>query len=69
MLLLIIKQLFKQRDKAVVDFQKAIIHGEKGAINRKYIMDDKMEDKICDLYDLFVQVTTTCYYMASCRKI
>ncbi|KAG6775335.1 hypothetical protein POTOM_018779 [Populus tomentosa] len=48
-------QLFKQRDKAVVDFQKAIIHGEKGAINRKYVMDDKMEDKICDLYDLFVQ--------------
>ncbi|XP_011031125.1 PREDICTED: uncharacterized protein LOC105130359 isoform X2 [Populus euphratica] len=48
-------QLFKQRDKAVVDFQKGIIHGEKGAINRKYVMDDKMEDKICDLYDLFVQ--------------
>jgi hypothetical protein len=56
-----IKQLFKQRDKAVVDFQKGIIHGEKGTINRKYVMDDKMEDKICDLYDLFVQVTTTCY--------
>jgi len=61
MLLLMIKQLFKQRDKAVVDFQKGIIHGEKGTINRKYVMDDKMEDKICDLYDLFVQVTTTCY--------
>jgi hypothetical protein len=51
-----IKQLFKQRDKAVVDFQKGIIHGEKGTINRKYVMDDKMEDKICDLYELFVQV-------------
>ncbi|KAH8507664.1 hypothetical protein H0E87_010003 [Populus deltoides] len=48
-------QKIKKEVMEMIELQKAIIHGEKGAINRKYIMDDKMEDKICDLYDLFVQ--------------
>lgn len=42
-------------EKAGGDFQKAIIYEEKGAMDEKYVMDNKMEDKICDLYDLFVQ--------------
>ncbi|CAK7354728.1 unnamed protein product [Dovyalis caffra] len=50
-----LQQSSKQRDEAVGDFQKAIIHEEKGAIDGKYVMDNKMEDKICDLYDLFFQ--------------
>ncbi|KAJ6929217.1 ubinuclein-1-like isoform X3 [Populus alba x Populus x berolinensis] len=48
-------QKIKKEVMEMIELQKAIIHGEKGAINRKYVMDDKMEDKICDLYDLFVQ--------------
>ncbi|XP_034907353.1 ubinuclein-1 isoform X2 [Populus alba] len=44
-----------KREKAGGDFQKAIIDEEKGAMDEKYVMDNKMEDKICDLYDLFVQ--------------
>ncbi|XP_011022885.1 PREDICTED: uncharacterized protein LOC105124533 isoform X3 [Populus euphratica] len=44
-----------KREKAGGDFQKAIIYEEKGAMDEKYVMDNKMEDKICDLYDLFVQ--------------
>lgn len=50
-----IKQASKG-EKAGGDFQKAIIYEEKGAMDEKYVMDNKMEDKICDLYDLFVQV-------------
>lgn len=29
---------------------------EKGALKRKFSMGDEMEDKICDLYDLYVDV-------------
>ncbi|KAK6939922.1 Hpc2-related domain [Dillenia turbinata] len=35
------------------DFQE-FASEEKGAIKRKFSMDEAMEDKICDLYDLFV---------------
>ncbi|KAF9678932.1 hypothetical protein SADUNF_Sadunf07G0087800 [Salix dunnii] len=48
-------ELQASREKAGGDFQKAIIYEEKGAMDEKYVMDNKMEDKICDLYDLFVQ--------------
>lgn len=44
-----------KREKAGGDFQKAIIDEEKGAMDEKDVMDNKMEDKICDLYELFVQ--------------
>ncbi|XP_061950246.1 ubinuclein-1-like isoform X4 [Populus nigra] len=48
-------QQASKREKAGGDFQKAIIYEEKGAMDEKYVMDNKMEDKICDLYELFVQ--------------
>ncbi|KAI5587741.1 hypothetical protein POPTR_005G067800v4 [Populus trichocarpa] len=48
-------QKIKKEVMEMIELKKGIIHGEKGTINRKYVMDDKMEDKICDLYDLFVQ--------------
>lgn len=37
------------------DFQE-IGHEEKEALKRKYSMDDALENKICDLYDLHVEV-------------
>ncbi|KAJ6733641.1 WOUND-RESPONSIVE FAMILY PROTEIN ISOFORM 1 [Salix koriyanagi] len=48
-------QLIKREVMEMIELQKAIIYEEKGAMDEKYVMDNKMEDKICDLYDLFVQ--------------
>ncbi|KAH6782630.1 hypothetical protein C2S51_007923 [Perilla frutescens var. frutescens] len=36
------------------DFQE-IGHEEKEALKRKYSMDDALENKICDLYDLYIE--------------
>ncbi|XP_052202026.1 ubinuclein-1-like [Diospyros lotus] len=36
------------------DFQE-IGNGEKEVIKRKYSMDDTLEDRICDLYDLYIE--------------
>ncbi|GLT55838.1 hypothetical protein SLA2020_289260 [Shorea laevis] len=44
---------FKLRAEASDDFQE-IGSEEKGALKRKFSMDADLEDKICDLYDLFV---------------
>ncbi|XP_010269067.1 PREDICTED: ubinuclein-1-like isoform X3 [Nelumbo nucifera] len=44
----------EQRDGASVDFQEVLDSEEKG-VKGKYSMDDAMEDKICDLYDLYVE--------------
>ncbi|KAJ0025524.1 hypothetical protein Pint_08097 [Pistacia integerrima] len=43
---------FEHQAGASDDFQE--IGEEKGVIKRKYSMDTDMEDKICDLYDLYV---------------
>ncbi|XP_077224676.1 ubinuclein-1-like isoform X2 [Tasmannia lanceolata] len=45
----------EQRDGSSDDFQE--VHGseEKGTLKGRYIMDVAMEDKICDLYDLYVE--------------
>lgn len=40
------------------DFQDISVH-EKEAFKKKYSMDDLLEDKICDLYDLYVEVLTS----------
>lgn len=40
------------------DFQDISVQ-EKEAFKRKYSMDDLLEDKICDLYDLYVEVSTS----------
>ena len=37
------------------DFQE-ISAEEKEAFKRKYSLDDALEDKICDLYDLYIEV-------------
>lgn len=50
---LTLPQASKQRDKAAGDFHEALVREEKGVV-----MDITMEDKICDLYDLYVQVYT-----------
>lgn len=44
-----------QQAGASDDFQE-IGSEEKGALKRKFSMDAVLEDKICDLYDLFVDV-------------
>ncbi|KAK9271218.1 hypothetical protein L1049_026808 [Liquidambar formosana] len=44
---------FEQQAGASDDFQE-IGPEEKGVIKRKFSMDDAMEEKICDLYDLYV---------------
>ncbi|KAH9691369.1 ubinuclein-1 [Citrus sinensis] len=44
---------FEQQAGASDDFQE-IGSEEKGVLKRKYRMDSALEDKICDLYDLYV---------------
>ncbi|KAF8405679.1 hypothetical protein HHK36_007756 [Tetracentron sinense] len=46
----------ENRDGASVDFQEAFGSEEKGVVKVKYSMDDAMEDKICDLYDQYVEL-------------
>ncbi|XP_057795682.1 ubinuclein-1-like isoform X3 [Salvia miltiorrhiza] len=46
--------LLVQQQTAMDDFQE-ISHEEKEALKRKYSMDDALENKICDLYDLYVE--------------
>lgn len=48
-------QLLEQQAGASDDFQEASAE-EKEAFKRKYSMDVALEDKICDLYDHFVEV-------------
>ncbi|KAL1543785.1 ubinuclein-1-like isoform X1 [Salvia divinorum] len=43
-----------QQQTATDDFQE-ICHEEKEILKRKYSMDDALENKICDLYDLYVE--------------
>lgn len=48
-------QTLEQQAGASGDPQE-IASEEKGAFRRKFSMDTVLEDKICDLYDLFVDV-------------
>lgn len=50
-----VSQAFGQQAGASDDFQE-LCSEEKGVLKKKFIMDVAMEDKICDLYDLFVDV-------------
>jgi len=49
----------EQHDGSADDFQEVNGNDERRAV-RKYGMDSALEDKICDLYDLYVEVR---YYM------
>jgi hypothetical protein len=40
------------------DFQEV---GYSGALKGKFTMDNALEDKICDLYDLYVEVRNLCW--------
>lgn len=55
MMLDVCLQLLEQQAGASDDFQEASAE-EKEAFKRKYSMDVALEDKICDLYDHFVEV-------------
>ncbi|KAK9096175.1 hypothetical protein Sjap_021672 [Stephania japonica] len=44
-----------QKDETSATFQGVLSSEEKGAQKRKYSMDDVLENKICDLYDLYVE--------------
>lgn len=35
---------------------RELVSEEKGVPRKKFVMDPSLEDKICDLYDLFVDV-------------
>lgn len=50
-------QALQQQSGASDDFQE-ISSGAKELSKRKFSMDAALEDKICDLYDLFVDVLT-----------
>lgn len=52
-------QTFEQQDRTLEDFQD-ITTEEKEAFTKKYGMDNALEDKICDLYDIYVEVKAFC---------
>ncbi|XP_008805861.2 ubinuclein-1-like isoform X2 [Phoenix dactylifera] len=45
----------KSKDASADDFQEVINNDERRALKGKYSMDSALEDKICDLYDLYVE--------------
>ncbi|XXG87093.1 hypothetical protein AAC387_Pa11g1868 [Persea americana] len=45
----------EQQDGSCDDFQEQPNSDEKGVLKGRYSMDNAMEDKICDLYDLYVE--------------
>ena len=57
----------EQQAGASDDFQE-IAPEEKEASKRKFSMDAALEDKICDLYDLYVDVLF-CVCNASCDNL
>lgn len=44
-------QTIEQEDRTLEDFQDV-----KDVIKKRYRMDNALEDKICDLYDLYIEV-------------
>lgn len=53
-------QVAEQQDGSCDDFQEQPNSDEKGVLKGRYSMDNAMEDKICDLYDLYVEVLKLC---------
>lgn len=50
-----IRQVAEQHDGSADDFQEVNGNDERKAL-RKYGLDIALEDKICDLYDLYLEV-------------
>ena len=48
-------QALEQTGGASDDFQE-IVTADKEVLKRKFSMDDALEDKICELYDFYVEV-------------
>lgn len=48
-------QTIEQEDRTLEDFQDV-----KDVIKKRYRMDNALEDKICDLYDLYIEVKAFC---------
>ncbi|XP_021273598.1 uncharacterized protein LOC110408819 isoform X2 [Herrania umbratica] len=48
-------QASKRRGAATDDYQEVLNSEEQVVLKEQYSMDNAMEDKICDLYDLYVQ--------------
>lgn len=51
----ILPQALEQAGGASDDFQENGVE-EKEVLKRKFSMDEALEDKICDLYDLYIEV-------------
>ncbi|KAG1328098.1 putative ubinuclein-1 [Cocos nucifera] len=49
-------QVAESHDGLADDFQEVINNDERRALKGKYSMDAALEDKICDLYDLYVEL-------------
>ena len=47
-------QVNEQQDGSADDFQVA--NDDRRALKTKYAMDTALEDKMCDLYDMYVEV-------------
>ncbi|XP_072999691.1 ubinuclein-1 isoform X8 [Typha latifolia] len=49
------KQATEQQDGSAENFQEVASNDERRSLKGKYSMDSALEDKICDLYDLYVE--------------
>lgn len=54
-MLYVLSQAIEQQAGASDDFQETGAE-EKEIFKRKFSIDDALEDRICDLYDLYVEV-------------
>ncbi|VAH07607.1 unnamed protein product [Triticum turgidum subsp. durum] len=45
----------EQRDDSAHDFQGGVSIDDKTALKGKFVLDAPLEDRICDLYDLYVE--------------
>lgn len=75
-----LQQAFKQSDGAADIFQEAFGSEEKRLVRENLIMNSALEDRMCDLYDLYIQVFNTtvpnscmlysiCTFYSSCSML
>ena len=49
-------QVTEQKGDSADDFQGVLNIDERRALKGKFVLDTPLEDRICDLYDLYVEV-------------
>jgi hypothetical protein len=49
-------QVTEQKDDSADDIQGVVNIDERRALKGKFVLDAPLEDRICDLYDLYVEV-------------